>query len=109
MTNPLFDRFKKETAENNVVIYMKGTAKMPMCGFSAAAVAVFQNLGVAIHDVNVLADEAVRQAIKEFSDWPTLPQIYIKGEFIGGCDILREMAATGELETLLKEKGVLAA
>ncbi len=104
--NDLTEHFKKETAENDVVIYMKGTQAMPMCGFSAAVTAIFQKLGVKFHDVNVLADEAVRDGIKKFSDWPTIPQIYIKGEFIGGCDITKEMYASGELQELLKEKGI---
>ena len=100
------EQFKKEIAENDVVVYMKGTASVPMCGFSAAVVAIFQKLGVKFHDVNVLADEQVRDGIKKFSDWPTIPQIYIKGEFIGGCDITKEMYASGELQELLKEKGI---
>jgi monothiol glutaredoxin len=104
-----FEQFKKQTSENDVVVYMKGSQKMPMCGFSAAAVAVFNNLNVPIFDVNVLADENVRTHLKEFSNWPTFPQIYVKGELLGGCDILREMFQTGELLELLKEKGVAAA
>lgn len=104
-----FEQFKKETSENDVVVYMKGTQKMPMCGFSAAAVSVFTNLGVPFKDVNVLADENVRTHLKEFSNWPTFPQIYVKGELLGGCDILREMFQTGELQQFLKEKGLLAA
>lgn len=103
------DQFKKETSENDVVVYMKGTQKMPMCGFSAAVVAVFQNLGVPFHDVNVLATPEMREPLNEFANWPTLPKIFIKGEFVGGCDILREMFQTGELQDLLKEKGVIAA
>ncbi len=100
---------KKEISDNDVVVYMKGSQKMPMCGFSAAACAVFNNLNVPFHDVNILADENVRTYLKEFSEWPTFPQIYVKGEFLGGCDILREMFQTGELQDLLKEKGLLAA
>lgn len=108
--NKLFTQFTKEIAENDIVLYMKGTPDMPMCGFSAAAVAAFQNLGATnIYGVNVLEDENIRQSIKEFSEWPTLPQIYVKGEFIGGCDIIREMYETGELKDLLAEKGVIAA
>lgn len=104
-----FAQFDKEVKSNDIVVYMKGTQKMPMCGFSAAAVAVFNNLNVAIHDVNILADENVRSYLKEYSNWPTFPQIYVKGELLGGCDILREMHSSGELADLLKEKGVLAA
>lgn len=104
-----FEQFKKETTDNDVVVYMKGTGKMPMCGFSAAVVAVFNNLGVPFKDVNILADENVRNYMKDFSDWRTFPQIYVKGEFIGGCDIVKEMYQSGELQTLLKEKGLLAA
>jgi monothiol glutaredoxin len=103
-----FEQFKKETTSNDVVVYMKGSQKMPQCGFSAAVVAVFQNLGVPFHDVNVLADEGVRTYLKEFSDWPTFPQIFVKGELVGGCDIVREMHASGELQQLLKEKGIAA-
>jgi monothiol glutaredoxin len=102
-------QFKNEVSNNDVVVYMKGNQKMPQCGFSAAVVAVFQNLNVPFKDVNVLADEGVRTYLKEFSNWPTFPQIYVKGELIGGCDILREMYEAGELQALLKEKGLLAA
>ncbi len=104
-----FDQFKKDIAENDVVVYMKGTGKMPMCGFSGAVAHIFQQLGVEFLDVNVLADANTREFIKEFSNWPTIPQVYVKGEFIGGCDIVREMFANGELKILLTEKGVLAA
>lgn len=103
-----FEQFKKDISSNDVVVYMKGSQKMPQCGFSAAVVAVFQNLGVPFHDVNVLADEGVRTHLKEFSDWPTFPQIFVKGELIGGCDIVREMYSSGELQQLLKEKGIAA-
>ena len=109
MDAELKQRFDKETTENDVVIYMKGTAKMPRCGFSAAAVGCLLQLGLDVHDVNVLEDQEVWQGIKEYSDWPTIPQIYIKGEFMGGGDIIREMAETGELKTFCEEKGVLAA
>ena len=109
MKDELKTHFENEIAANDVVLYMKGNQHMPMCGFSARAVAVFQQLGVKIHDVNVLENEEVREGIKIFSDWPTIPQTYIKGEFIGGSDILLEMFENGELKTLLEEKGVLAA
>ena len=101
--------FIKETVENNnVVIFMKGTKKFPMCGFSGAVVSIFNNLGVDYIDYNILENEALRQGIKDFSNWPTIPQIFIKGEFIGGCDIAREMFESGELQEMLKEKGLLS-
>ena len=107
MSNPVFERIEKEIAENPVVLYMKGTSSFPQCGFSSAVVHVLSQLGVAFKDVNVLTDPELREGIKQFSDWPTIPQLYIKGEFIGGCDIVREMAANGELQELLKEQGLL--
>ena len=104
--NPKFNDIRTLVTNNDVVLFMKGTQTQPMCGFSALAVDVLTRLGVTIKDVNVLADEALRQAIKEFSDWPTIPQLYIKGEFIGGSDIIKEMAQAGELQQLLQEKQV---
>ncbi|PIR34263.1 MAG: monothiol glutaredoxin, Grx4 family [Alphaproteobacteria bacterium CG11_big_fil_rev_8_21_14_0_20_44_7] len=109
MDENLKKQFESEISANDVVVYMKGTKQMPICGFSAAVAGVFQQLGVDFYDVNVLADEAVREGIKQFSEWPTIPQIYVKGEFIGGCDIIREMYETGELQQLLKDKGLIAA
>lgn len=109
MTNTsssVFEKIKKHLQDHDVVLYIKGTSHMPQCGFSAAVVQIFKKLDVAFHDFNVLEDEELRQGIKDFSDWPTIPQLYIKGEFIGGCDIIRDMFRTGELEDLLKEKGV---
>ncbi len=106
MTNPAIDVIKKDIAENDVVLFMKGTPVAPMCGFSAAVVQVLTHHGVKFKGVNVLADNEVRQGIKDFSNWPTIPQLYVKGEFVGGCDIVREMAEAGELETLFKEKQV---
>ena len=106
MTNPVFERIKQDLSENDVVLYMKGTAVFPQCGFSAAVVQVLSQLGVAFKDVNVLEDANIRQGIKDFTNWPTIPQLYIKGEFVGGCDIVREMFMSGELQELLKEKGV---
>ena len=88
---------------------MKGTPVFPQCGFSAAVVDVLSQLGVKFNSVNILVDDEVRQGIKEFSQWPTIPQLYVKGEFVGGCDIIREMFETGELEQLMKEKGVTLA
>ena len=109
MTTPAIDQIKKDLTENDVVLYMKGTPSAPMCGFSAAVVQVLSHIGVKFKGVNVLADNDVRQGIKEFSNWPTIPQLYVKGEFVGGCDIVREMAEAGELQTLMKEKQVATA
>jgi monothiol glutaredoxin len=91
---------------NDVVLYMKGTKSMPQCGFSSRVAGVLNYMGVEFADVNVLADEEIRTGIKEFSDWPTIPQLYIKGEFVGGCDIITEMTLSGELDTLFEESGV---
>ena len=106
MENIVFDRIKKEITDNDIVLYMKGTAPFPQCGFSAAVVQVLSQLGVAFKDVNVLEDATLRQGIKDFTQWPTIPQLYIKGEFVGGCDIVKEMFVSGELQDLLKEKGI---
>lgn len=91
---------------NDVVLFMKGTKEMPQCGFSSRVAGVLNYMGVAYQDINVLADEAVRQGIKDYSDWPTIPQLYVKGEFIGGCDIITEMTLSGELDALFDENGV---
>ena len=91
---------------NDVVLYMKGTKEMPQCGFSSRVAGVLNYMGIDFTDVNVLADEDVRQGIKEYSDWPTVPQLYVKGEFVGGCDIITEMTLSGELDTLLDANGV---
>ena len=99
-------RIQSEIDETPVVLYMKGTPVFPQCGFSAMSVQVLHHLGVQFKGVNVLDDMEVRQGIKEFSNWPTIPQLYVKGEFIGGCDIIREMFEAGELEALMKDKGV---
>jgi monothiol glutaredoxin len=110
MTNPIFDTIKADIAGNDVVLYMKGTKDMPQCGFSATVVEVLKRAGVETYkDVNVLADPEIREGIKAFSEWPTIPQLYVKGEFIGGCDIVRELYQSGELAQLLKDKGVKAA
>ena len=106
MDNPVHEQIKREITDNDVVLYMKGTPTFPMCGFSAAVVQVMNHLGVTYHSVNVMDDPGVRNGIKEFSDWPTIPQLYVKGEFIGGCDIVREMFETGELMEMLNTKGV---
>ena len=91
---------------NDVVLYMKGTKSMPQCGFSSKVAGVLNYMGVEFADVNVLADEEIRTGIKEFSDWPTIPQLYVKGEFVGGCDIITEMTLSGELDTLFAENDV---
>lgn len=104
--NPKFAEIQQIIAENDVVLFLKGTQKIPQCGFSGTVVAILGRLGVEFKDVNVLADGELREAIKEFSDWPTIPQLYIKGEFIGGCDIAREMYESGELAEMLAAKGI---
>jgi monothiol glutaredoxin len=100
------DQIAKDIAENDVMLYMKGTPVFPQCGFSAAVVHVLSELGVKFKSADVLKDPELRQGIKEFSNWPTIPQLYVKGEFVGGCDIVKEMFESGELDTFLKEKGV---
>jgi monothiol glutaredoxin len=107
--NVVHERIKRDISENPVVLYMKGTPVFPQCGFSAAVVQVLTHMGVKFKGVDVLSDPEIRQGIKEFSSWPTIPQLYVKGEFVGGCDIIREMYETGELQTLLKDKGLSAA
>src|SRR5262245_12654875 len=103
----IFETIRKDIRENDVVLYLKGTRKIPQCGFSAAVVQVLERMGVENYkDVNVLADTELRQAIKDFTNWPTIPQLYVKGEFIGGCDIVREMYLNGELAELFEKKGV---
>ena len=109
MTNPVFDRIQQDISGNDIVLYMKGSKKIPQCGFSATVAQVLERLGVDYKDVNVLADPEIREGIKQFANWPTIPQLYVKGEFVGGCDIVREMYESGELKELLTEKGVKAA
>jgi len=104
--NPVFARIRDEITANPVVVYMKGTPVFPQCGFSSLVVQVLSHMGVKFKGVDVLADPALRQAVKDFTNWPTIPQLYIKGEFVGGADIIREMYQSGELETLLHTKGV---
>jgi monothiol glutaredoxin len=106
MTDTTHDRIASDIASNDVVLYMKGTPVFPQCGFSAATVQILSNLGVKFKAVDVLKDPEVRQGIKEFSNWPTIPQLYVKGEFVGGCDILREMYEADELRPFLAEKGI---
>ena len=100
------DQIRETIQKNDVVLYMKGTKTMPQCGFSSRVAGVLNYMGVEFADVNVLADAQVRQGIKDFSDWPTIPQLYVKGEFVGGCDIVTEMALSGELDTLFDQSGV---
>ena len=100
------DWIKQEVAGNDVVLFMKGTRSMPQCGFSMQVAQILNHLGVDFKDVNVLEDMSVRDGIKAYSNWPTIPQLYVKGEFIGGCDIVREMFRAGELQELLTQKGI---
>jgi monothiol glutaredoxin len=100
------DRIEQEISGAPVVLFMKGSPVFPQCGFSAAVVQILSQLGVKFKGVDVLSDPQIRQGIKEFSSWPTIPQLYVKGEFIGGCDIVREMYETGELKQVFEEKGV---
>lgn len=104
--NPVFDRIQQEIDDNEVVLYMKGTPVFPQCGFSAAVVQILTEVGIKFKGVDVLMDPPLRDGIKQFSNWPTIPQLYVKGEFAGGCDILREMFESGELTQYLDEKGV---
>lgn len=100
------ERIRQEIGETPVVLYMKGSPVFPQCGFSAAVVQILSHLGVKFKGVDVLADPEIRQGIKQFSSWPTIPQLYVKGEFVGGCDIVREMFEAGELRQLFEEKGI---
>ena len=100
------ERIQTEVDANDVLLFMKGTPVFPQCGFSAAVIQVLSHLQVKFSSVNVLEDPDVRDGIKQYSDWPTIPQLYVKGEFVGGCDIIREMYETGELKTFLEEKGL---
>ena len=99
-------RIQTEVDTNDVLLFMKGTPVFPQCGFSAAVIQVLSHLQVKFNSVNVLEDMDIREGIKHYSDWPTIPQLYVKGEFVGGCDIIREMFETGELSTFLAEKGI---
>lgn len=99
-------RIDDTVKSNDVVLYMKGTKQMPQCGFSQRVAGVLNYMGVDYADVNVLADEEIRQGIKDYSDWPTIPQLYVKGEFVGGCDIITEMTLSGELDTLFANNGI---
>jgi monothiol glutaredoxin len=100
------ETIKETVTANDVVLFMKGTKMMPQCGFSSRVAGVLNYMGVEFQDVNVLADDEIRQGIKDYSDWPTIPQLYVKGEFVGGCDIVTEMTLSGELDQLFEENGV---
>ncbi|MCC7166769.1 MAG: Grx4 family monothiol glutaredoxin [Rhodospirillales bacterium] len=106
--NAVAARIRQEITDNPVVLYMKGTPMFPQCGFSARVVQILSTLGVGFKGVDVLTDPSLREGIKAFANWPTLPQLYVKGEFVGGCDIVSEMMESGELQTLLKDKGIAA-
>ncbi|MFA5952148.1 MAG: Grx4 family monothiol glutaredoxin [Hyphomicrobium sp.] len=109
MSNPTAERIKGIIASGDVVLFMKGVPTAPQCGFSAAVVQILSQVGVPFRSVDVLSDLEIREGIKAFSNWPTIPQLYIKGEFVGGCDIVREMFQAGELTAILSDKGVVAA
>lgn len=100
------DQIRETIEKNDVVLFMKGTKMMPQCGFSSRVAGILNYMGIEYADVNVLADADIRQGIKDFSDWPTIPQLYVKGEFIGGCDIVTEMTLSGELDQLLEKSGI---
>ena len=106
MTDLIENHIKKEVTDNDVVLFMKGTDIFPQCGFSAAVVQVLNHMNIPFKAINVLEDDQIRQGIKDYSDWPTIPQLYVKGEFIGGCDIIREMYESGELQTLFDENNI---
>jgi monothiol glutaredoxin len=107
MSSPVHDRIEADVKSNDVVLYMKGTPVFPQCGFSAATVQILSHLGVKFKAIDVLKDPEIRSGIKEFSNWPTIPQLYVKGEFVGGCDIIREMFENEELAPFLAEKGIV--
>jgi len=107
--NPVFARIRQDITENPVVLYMKGTPIFPQCGFSSTVVQILSRVGVKFKGIDILTDPSLREGIKSFPDWPTIPQLYVQGEFVGGCDIIREMYESGELQTLLSEKGLVAA
>ncbi|MEE9271978.1 MAG: Grx4 family monothiol glutaredoxin [Robiginitomaculum sp.] len=106
MSTKAHDRIKKTVTDNNIVLFMKGSPTFPQCGFSSTVVQIFDYLGAEYTSVNVLEDPDIRQGIKDYNNWPTIPQIFVKGEFIGGCDIMREMFENGDLKALLSNKGI---
>ena len=107
--HPVFEQIRSEISENDIVLFMKGSPMFPQCGFSATAVEILNRMSLEFKGVDVLADDTVREGIKVYSDWPTVPQLYVKGEFVGGSDIMMEMYEAGELQALMQEKGVKAA
>ncbi len=107
--NAVFSRIREDIKGNDVVLYMKGTPMFPQCGFSAAVVQILTGMGIKFAGIDVLTDPSLREGIKQFSDWPTIPQLYVKGEFVGGCDIVRAMYDAGELQKLMEEKAVAVA
>jgi len=106
MQNIIFDRIKKEIGTDDIVLFMKGTPVFPQCGFSAAVAQILGILGVTYHSIDVLQDSEIRQGIKDYTNWPTIPQLYVQNEFIGGCDIIREMYEAGELQQLFDDKNI---
>ena len=108
MTDTVASRIQGDIENNDVMLYMKGTPMFPQCGFSARVIQILTHMGVPFQSANVLEDDELREGVKSFSQWPTVPQLYVKGEFVGGCDIVTEMFQSGELETLMKEQGVPA-
>ena len=106
MENVVFDRIREEITDSDVVLFMKGTPVFPQCGFSSTVVQVLSIMGVKFKGIDVLADGDVREGVKSFSNWPTIPQLYVKGEFVGGCDIVREMYQSGELHDFFAQKGI---
>jgi len=106
MTNPTFERIEADLKSNPVVLFMKGTPVFPQCGFSARVVQILSHIGVPFKGVNVLEDGEIREGIKAYANWPTIPQLYVNGEFVGGCDIIMEMFQAGELTTMLKDQGI---
>lgn len=106
MTNPVFTRIEEDIKKSDIVLYMKGSPMFPQCGFSASVIEVLNHFKVSFEAFDVLQDPALRDGIKEFSEWPTIPQLYVKGEFVGGCDIIREMAANGELLGLFEQNDI---
>lgn len=106
MTDTISQRIQGDIEKNDVMLYMKGTPMFPQCGFSARVIQILTHMGVPFQTANVLEDDELREGIKSFSQWPTVPQLYVKGEFVGGCDIITEMFQAGELDTLMKENGV---
>ena len=106
MENSVKEKIENLINESEVMLFMKGTPEMPQCGFSSRVAGVLNYMEVDYQDINVLADENIRQGIKDYSDWPTIPQLYVKGEFVGGCDIITEMTLSGELDTMFEENGI---